>query len=268
MRTGCGLAGFVLALAAQTAAAQTAAAQTPTGREVMEAYKAQDRTEDTAAEMKMSIISARGGVRERRVTIWTKTRDDDTRMQLIRFLSPADVQGTGFLSIENLDREDDTWLYLPALRKTRRIAGTDKQDSFVGTDFAIEDLEAEKLDAYEYELIGSDTLDGTETWIVEAIPTDPDKIEETAYGRREIWISEDHALVLQAKYYAEDGSYIKRLRADDVRQVPGRDKWRTYRLAMEDVQGGGRTVLEMSEYRVDRGVPEEYFTQRYLKRGR
>jgi hypothetical protein len=257
------LVGLLVALVVQDVAAQT-----PSGREVMEAYKDQDRTEDTAVEMKMSIISSRGGSRERRVALWTKTRDDDTRMQLIRFLSPADVEGTGFLSIENLDREDDNWLYLPALRKTRRISGTHKQDSFVGTDFSIEDLESEKLDAYAYEVIGSETLDGTEAWAVEAIPTDPDKTEETAYSRRELWISKDHGLVLQAKYFARDGSYIKRLWADDVRQVPGSEKWRTYRLVMEDVQGGGRTVLEMEEYRVDQGVPEDYFTQRYLKRGR
>ncbi len=261
------LSGPILALVAQSVLAQAAVAQTPTGREVMEAYRAQDRTEDTSAQMEMSIISARGGTRERQVSIWTKTRDDDTRMQLIRFLSPADVEGTGFLSIENLDREDDNWLYLPALRKARRIAGTDKQDSFVGTDFSIEDLESEKLDAYAYEVVGSEMLEGTEAWVVEAVPTAPDKVEETAYGRRELWISKDHALILQAKYYARDGSYIKRLWADDVRQVPGSEKRRTYRLAMEDVQGGGRTVLQMLDYAVDQGVPEDYFTQRYLRRG-
>lgn len=242
-------------------------AQTPTGREVMEAYNEQDRTEDTAVEIRMSIVSARGGTREREVAQWTKTRPDGSRMQLIRFLSPADVEGTGFLSIENLDAEDDNWLYLPALRKSRRIAGTDKRESFVGTDFSYEDLESEKLDEHRYEVIGAEALDGVDAWIVEAIPTDPDKIEETAYGRRELWVSRDHAVILQAKYYDEDGTYVKRLHAEDVRQVEGTEKWRAHRITMEDIRDGGRTVLEIAEYRIDRGVTEDYFTQRYLRRG-
>lgn len=248
--------------------AAPALAQTPTGREVMEAYKAQDRTEDTVAEMAMSIINDRGNTRERKLTLWTKTRDDDTRMQLIRFQAPADVKGTGFLSIENRDREDDNWLYLPALRKTRRIAGSDKQDSFVGTDFTYEDLESEKLDAHAYEVIGSEAVDGTEAWIVEALPTDPDRIEETAYSKRELWIGKDHHLLLQARHYDKDGAYVKWLHAEDIRQVPGTDKWRAYRLTMEDVLDGGKTVLEISAYQIDQGVSEDFFTQRYLKRGR
>lgn len=242
-------------------------AQTPTGRYVMETYKAQDRTEDTSIETRMTLINARGDTRERQVTMLSKTLDDGSRMQLIRFLSPADVKGTGFLSIENLDRDDDNWLYLPALRKTRRIAGSDKQDRFVGTDFTYEDLDQEKLDAYAYELIGSETTGGVETWIVEAVPTAPDKIEETAYSKRELWISKDHSLLLQAKFYDRDGAYVKRLQADDIRPVPGTDKWRAYRLTMEDVQEGGKTVLEISSYAIDQGVSADRFTQRYLKRG-
>jgi outer membrane lipoprotein-sorting protein len=256
------------ALLVLAGSALTTAAQTPTGRAVMKAYKAQDRTEDTEAVMKISIINSRGNTRERELTLWTKTQGDDTRMQLIRFEAPADVRGTGFLSIENAGREDDHWLYLPALRKTRRIAGSDKQDRFVGTDFSFEDLESEKLDAYRYERIGEETLGGTATWIIEAVPTDPDKIEETAYVRRELWVSKDRALLLQAKLYDKEGTYVKRLTASDMRQVPGSKKWRPYRLVMEDVQKGDKTVLEIVGYKIDQGVPADYFSQRYLKRGR
>lgn len=256
---------FTLALALM--AGTSARAQTPTGREVMEAYKVQDRTEDTSIETRMTLVSARGGTRERKVTMLTKTRADGSQMQLIRFLAPADVKGTGFLSIEHLDRDDDNWLYLPALRKTRRIAGTDKQDRFVATDFAYEDLDPEKLDAYAYEVTGSEAVDGVEAWVVEAVPTDPDKIKETAYSKRTLWISKDHHLILQARFYDKDGAYVKRLHAEDIRQVPGTYKWRAYRLTMEDMQKGSKTVLEISTYEIDQGVSEDHFTQRYLKRG-
>lgn len=243
-------------------------AQQPTGREIMEKYKAQDRTKDTSVKLTMTLSNARGGQRERQVTQVTKTDANDNRKQLIRFLSPADVAGTGFLSIEHSDRDDDNWLYLPALRKTRRIAGSDKTDSFVGSEFTYEDLDAEDLDAHEYKLIGSESVDGVEAWIVEATLTDPEKIKETGYSKRELWISKDHYLMIQTKYYDRDGAYIKLFKAGDIRQVPDADKWRTYHLTMEDVRKGDKTVLELSEYKMDQGVQDGYFSERYLKRGR
>ncbi len=118
-----------------------------------------------------------------------------------------------------------------------------------------------------YSVIGSETLDGSDTWIVEAVPTDPDKIKETGYSKRELWISKDHALVLRAKYYDKEGSYVNQLQADDVRQVPGSKKWRTYRMVMEDMGRGGKTVMEFSAYRIDQGIPERYFSQLFLMRG-
>lgn len=243
-------------------------AQEPTGREIMEAYEAQDRTDDLSAELAMTLVAARGGTREREVTLVTKTAADGTRKQLIRFRSPADVAGTGFLSIENRGRADDNWLFLPALRKTRRIAGTDRQDSFMGTDFTYEDLEAEQLDDYTYERTGTEQIAGTDAWIVEARPASPDKAAETGYAKRALWISKDRGLLLQAKFYDKDGAYVKRLSAEDLRQVPGTERWRPYRLVMEDVRSGSRTILAFSNYRIDEGVPDDTFTQRYLERGR
>lgn len=247
--------------------AAAAAVQPPTGREVMEQYKAQDRTRDLSAEQTMRLIDRGGGERVRRLTYVTKTASDGIRKMLIRFLAPADVEGTGFLSIENSDRDDDRWLYLPALRKTRRIAGSDKTDDFVGSEFTYEDLDPEKLDLYEYRLLGSDTVNGVEAWIVEAVATDPVRREETGYGKRELWISQDHHLMIRAKYYDKTGAYVKLFTARDIRRVGETDKWRAHQMTMEDVRTGDKTVLEVSEYEVDQGVPDRLFSERYLRRG-
>jgi hypothetical protein len=249
-------------------AAAPVGAQEPTGREVMLRYNDQERTRDLSVRQTMIMVNARGGDRRRELEYVTKTDADDNRKLLIRFLEPADVAGTGFLAIEHADREDDNWLYLPALRRTRRIAGADKTDDFMGSEFTYEDLESEKLELHEYTLIGADTIDGIATWVVEAVATDPTKIEESGYGRRELWISQDHHVLIQAKYYDRDGAYVKRFTAGDVRQVPGTGKWRAYGMTMEDVQRGDRTELDVAEYRVDQGVPDSYFSERYLRRGR
>ncbi len=243
-------------------------AQQPAARQIMERYKAQDRTDDSSVKLKMTLINPRGGVRKRQVTQVTKTDPDDNRRQLIRFLSPADIAGTGFLSIEHNNRDDDNWLYLPALRKTRRIAGSDKTDSFVGSEFTYEDLDAEDLNAYKYELIASEHVDGVETWIVVAIPIDPKKAKESSYSKRELWITKDHHLVIQTKYYDRQGAYVKLFKASDIRRVPGTEKWRAYHISMEDVRKGKKTVLELSDYKINTGLGGEYFSERYLKGGR
>lgn len=240
----------------------------PTGREVMERYKRQDRTDDQSSRLGMALVNSRGGRRERTLTYVTKTDAEGRRKTLIRFLSPADIEGTGFLEIEHDDRDDDRWLYLPSLRKTRRIAGADKTDDFVGSEFTYEDLESEKLDLHGYRLVGSEEIDGRDAWVVEAVATDPKKAEETGYSKRKLWIGKDHHLILRTDYYDRDGSYVKRFTAGDLRQVAGTEKWRAYRMQMEDVRSGDRTVLETSELVIDQGMPDDFFSERYLKRGR
>lgn len=243
-------------------------AQQPGGMDVMLKFKEQDRTKDSSVNMKMTLVNPGGGKREREMTYVTKTDANDNRKLLIRFLSPADVAGTGFLSIEYSDRDDDRWLYLPALRKTRRIAGSEKTDDFVGSEFTYEDLDSEKLDLYEYTLTGSETVDGVEAWVIEAVPTDPEKVKESGYSKRILWISKDHHVMQQAKLYNKEGAYVKVFKAEDIRQVPGTEKWRSYRVTMEDVIKGNKTVLELSEFKIDQGVQDKFFSQRYLKRGR
>jgi outer membrane lipoprotein-sorting protein len=242
-------------------------AQSLTGKDIMVKYKAQDRTGDTSAEETMTLINAGGGQRKRQLIFTTKTDDADNRKMLIRFLAPADIAGTGFLSIEFSDRDDDRWLYLPALRKGRRIAGSDKTDKFVGSDFTYEDLDSENLEAHDYRLVGSEAVEEFEAWVVEAVATDPTKMEETGYSKRELWISKEHNLIVRAKYYNKEGAYVKVFTAGDIRQVPGSEQWRAYHMEMAGIQKGSKTVLEVSEYEIDQGVQDKYFSERYLKRG-
>jgi len=243
-------------------------AQQPTGREVMKKYKAQEKTNDSSVEIKMTLINSRGSQRERQITQITKTDENDNRKTLIRFISPADVKGTGFLSIEYSDREDDNWLYLPALRKTRRIAGSDKTDNFMGSEFTYEDLSSEDLNAFEYKLMGSDNVNGVDTWKVAAIAVDPKKVEETGYSKRELWIDKENYVVIQIKYYDKDGAYVKVLKSSDIKQVPGSDKWRAYKMEMDNKLNNKKTVLLLENYVINKGMEDKYFTKRYLERGR
>lgn len=234
--------------------------------EIMQNYKEQERTNDSEVNLKMSLISSSGNSREREVVWYSKTDKDDNQKQLIRFLSPADVKGTGFLSIENENSDDDNWLYLPALRKVRRISATDKTDNFMGTEFTYEDLENEDLDDYSYSHKGIEKINGTDTYVIEAVPASANKKENTGYSKREMWITKDKFIVLQIKYYDKTGGLIKIFNANDTRQVPGSNKWRAYKYTMNNIQNNKSTVLEFSDYKIDAGVDDSFFTRRYLKR--
>lgn len=240
----------------------------PSGRDVMELYQLQEHTSDTEVAIEMTLVDTKGRERRRELSLLTKTRDDGTRLQLIRFEDPADVAGTGFLTIENRDRDDDAWLYLPALRRTRRIAGTQKQDRFVGTDFTFEDLDPEVLADHDYLLLREEVADGAPSWVVEATPVDEARAGASGYGRRELWITKDHAVLVRAKLYDRSGTFVRRLSASDVREVPGTGRWRPHRILMEDVREGSRTLLEIKSYEIDQGLEESLFTERYLVRGR
>lgn len=247
--------------------AASQAAPTPTGREIMELNAAQDRTRDSQVTVEMTLEDGRGRSRERVLIMWRKTRSDGTRMQLIRFQEPGDVEGTGFLQVENRERDDDLWLYLPALRRVRRISGTDRRDAFMGTDFTYEDLDPEDLDAHRYTWVRDDTLRGRPARVVEAEAVDPELREETAYGRRLLWVDRERHVLLRADLFDREGVLTKRLTADEIRRVAGTDRWRAHRLVMEDLLEGGRTLLRMGEWILDQGLSDDRFTERYLRRG-
>lgn len=245
------------------APAQTA----PTGREVMELYDAQQRTADSEVTIDMTLVNRQGDARERVLTMWTRTREDGTRQVLIRFVAPTDIEGTGFLQVERRDGDDDLWLYLPALRRTRRIAGSGRRDPFVGTHFTYEDLDPEDLDEHVYTVLGTEMIGGRPTWVVEALP-DEDGARGSGYSRRVLWIDRERHTLLQAELFDRDGALRKRLTAGDVRRVAGTDRWRPHTLVMENLVEGGRTLLRMRDYILDQGLAADRFSERFLRRGR
>lgn len=234
--------------------------------DIMQNYKEHEHTNDSNVNLNMSLISENGSSREREVVWYSKTDNNDNKKQLIRYLSPADVKGTGFLAIENENGEDDNWLYLPVLRKVRRISAADKTDNFMGTEFTYEDLEDEDLDDYSYSLKGTGKINDIDTYVIEAVPASADKKENSGYGKRELWISKDKFIVLQIKFYDRNGGLIKIFNAEDIRQIPGSNKWRTYKLTMKNIQNNKSTILEFSDYKINTGIDDSFFTKRYLKR--
>lgn len=253
--TGSGLlVALALALGAEAAPALT-------GREVMDNVDKRNRAQDEVFTSKMTIISARGIQRERELITHLKAAEGDDDKTLMRFLAPADVKGAGLLIIE--DGADDTqWLYLPSLRKTRRIAGSAKANAFMGSTFSNYDMRTENLAIHAYELKGEVEHDGRPCYVVFATPKDDDAAETTGYGRRELLVDKERWVVLKCSFFDRELKPLKTALASGFHQVDG--LWREGAIACENVDGE-RTVMEHTSREVNTGIADSAFTKRELE---
>ena len=237
-----------------------------TGREIMDKSEAQNKGDDEYNEMSMRLINKRGQERKRKVEYYIKTDENDNDKLFMRFIEPADVKGVALLTIEHTERDDDQWLYLPALRKVRRISSSDQGDNFMGTDYTYEDIRAEKLDHHEYKLQGSEIIDGHDCHIIVASPSTDKQKSESSYSRREIWMRKDVLLMLQINYYDKKGDLLKmEVRKDIVEAAP--NLYRPNFMEMRNLKTGHTTQITFDKRRINKGISDRIFTERELQRG-
>jgi hypothetical protein len=225
-----------------------------------------DKVTDARAEITMALISEGGARRERSTLSLSKLLPNGIdRERIIRFVSPAEVKGTATLLIEHADGDDDIWIYLPALRKVRRLIANNKKDSFVGTDFSYGDIIGHRIDDWTYQLVGRETVDGSGTYVIEAVPRSAEVREMSGYGKRKFWIRTDNNVAVKGTFWDGNGALLKELTADDVRMIdPKADKWQAFRLIMQNRQTGHRTELVFTKLEVGIGLDDEEFSERYL----
>lgn len=225
------------------------------------------------AELTMTLVNNSGRERVRKVEFILDDTDPRLRRSYLRFISPANVRGTAFVQLEHEGRDNDRWLYLPALRKTRRISGSAKTDSFVGTDFSFEDFEI--LDGevggknYKYTLLGEEEFNGKTCWLIKAVPATEEARENTGYGKRLMWVEQEHHHVLFTEYYDHDGKLIKQMEASDLELVPdGKDgEIRPHKLVMKNLETEHTTIIEFNNFVLNKSLNKNLFTRDYLSRG-
>lgn len=225
-----------------------------------------DKVSDSRATITMTLVSGSGTRRERSTFSLSKLLPNGIdRQRLIRFLSPAEVKGTATLLVEHADGDDDIWIYLPALRKVRRLVANNKKDSFVGTDFSYGDIIGHRIADWSYQLVGREAVDGAETYVLEALPKSETVRETSGYSKRKVWIRVDNAVAVKGTYWDGGGALLKELEASDIRVLnPKTDKWQAFRLTMHNRQTGHRTELVFTNLEVGVGLRDEEFSERYL----
>jgi outer membrane lipoprotein-sorting protein len=237
-------------------------AQTPTGYDVMK--RADERyTGDTAQyRLTMTLNSGRGAPRVREVSYYFKDYGDTEKI-LMYFNSPRDVAGTGYLSFSYDDesKDDDIWLYLPAMRRVRRISGSGKNDSFMGTDFTYEDIGSRGLGKDDFSLQGEEMVDGAACWTVEARPKD----SRDPYGRRIIRVRKDSSVLAAVDFYDRQDRLLKTLRVSGIDRIDG--IWTAQKMEMTNVRDRHSTVIDISDIRFNTPLEDSLFTVANLERG-
>jgi hypothetical protein len=219
-------------------------------------------TGDTAQySLTMTLDSGRGAPRVRELS-WYFKDFGDAEKTLMVFKSPRDVAGTGYLSFSyDNDQDDDMWLYLPAMKRVRRITGSGKNDDFMGTDFTYEDMGSRSLDKDSFTLGGEETVDGAACWVVEARTKDG----RDPYGRRLIRIRKDSYVITAVDYYDRQDRLFKRLLVSDISNIDG--IWTAGKMEMTNLRNKHSTIIEMSDIQFNIPLDDNLFTVTNLERG-
>lgn len=214
-------------------------------------------------ELKMVLRNAAGRETTRTLAIKTleKPNEEVGDKSLIVFDSPSDIDGTALLSHAHILKADHQWLFLPALKRTKRISSVNKSGPFVGSEFAFEDFTALELNKFTYKYLRSESCGELTCDVVERTP----RYEHSGYTRQISWVDQDIFQVRRVEFYGRRGDLLKVLTLDDYRQYQDRI-WRAHKLSMVNVQTKKETDLLYSDYTFDTGLDEGDFEKSVLRR--
>jgi hypothetical protein len=258
----------LLLLAGTTA---PATAQTPEERGLTIATEADARDtgwQDSSSALEMTLINRRGDETVRRMRVTSLEVGGDGDKSLVVFDNPRDVAGTAMLTFTHKVGDDDQWLYLPALRRVKRISAANKSGSFMASEFAYEDLSSEEVEKYTYtwmqdEPCPGEELSGLSCFVVERYPVD----KRSGYTRQVTWIDQVDYRTVQIDYYDRKESLLKTLTMTTFEQHVGQ-YWRAHEMVMVNHQSGKRTRLRWESFQFQTGLDENDFTTASLRRAR
>ncbi len=243
-------------------------AEEPAARDIVDKSYEASKVPGSEAVSVMTIIDSKGRKRVRKVAQATKLFDNgDTEKKIIRFLSPADVKGTGLLTYDYEKKDDDMWLYMPALRKTRRIISSEKAKSFMGSEFSYADVTPPALDDFTYKKLGEEKVRDVLCWKIEIVPKNDDVADENGFSKKISFVGKKDFVTRKAIYYDLDGELHKELSVNKIKEIdPKNKKFRAVDLIMVNKQNGRKSTLIIEKIEVTPDIKDEFFTIRYLEK--
>lgn len=255
------VAVLLLVIPVQTAYSQTAEER---GLEIAREMDARDTGwRDMTSNMTMLLRNKRGDESKREMRLKSLEVSGDGDKSLTTFDTPKDVKGTSFLSHTHVVGADDQWLYLPALKRVKRISSNNKSGPFMGSEFAYEDLTSQEVDKYTYKYIRDDTANGKQVFVVERYPVD----KKSGYTKQVAYVDQEEYIPVRIVYYDRKGSLLKTLQFSDYHLYKDQ-YWRAHTMEMKNVQTGKSTVLTWTDITFGNDLSDRDFDRTSLKRAR
>ncbi len=232
-----------------------------TGRQIMDKAYNRPTGKDQTSVLTMTLINKSGQTRIRKIKQFYKDFGS-VEKKIMFFISPADVKNTSFMNWSyDSDKADDQWIFLPALKKVKRISSDSKSDYFMGSDFTYDDLGDRKLDADVHKLLREEKINGYDCYVVESKSKD----EDYMYSKTISWIRKDNFTGVKKEFYDEDGELLKILNIKKVEKISG--YWIITSSEMDNVQKNHKTTIQLSNVKVNSGVSSSMFSERMMMRG-
>ncbi|WP_420399731.1 outer membrane lipoprotein-sorting protein [Flagellimonas sp.] len=241
----------------------------PDGQSIAEKTYARNEGNSVKRKLIMELTDKRGKTRVRETTALRKYFGEERRL-IIFYETPTSVKGTAFLTYDYPDAEvdDDQWLYLPALRKTRRISASNRGDYFLGTDLTYEDIKLEtkiSRDDYNYKTIGIDQVDGQDCYVLEATPKDEATAKELGYSKGKFWVDSNIWMMRKSESWDIAGNPLKTVHVTDIRKVQG--IWTLHRIDVQNHKTKHKTVFRFEDIDYSTDLSDDYFTEEALVDG-
>ncbi len=237
-------------------------AQGLTGLDVIQNVYNRSTGDDMTGNLTMTIENSRGNQRVRKIKQYLKDFGDSEK-KIMFFISPADVKNTSFMtwSYDDASKNDDQWIYLPALKKVKRISSDSKGDYFMGSDFTYDDLGDRHPMDDTHRILRDEIVDEKQTIVVESIPKD----EDYMYSRTVTWVEKDSWIGVKKEFYDEDEELLKILTVNEQKHI--KDVIILTNVKMTNVQKNQFTIMAFSDVEINKGIPNNKFTERMMKRG-
>ncbi len=244
-----------------------ALAETPEEKGLAIAVEAERRDTgygNSTADMLMILKNRHGQESRRQIRIRNLEVNNDGDKSLSIFDSPKDVKGTAFLNYTHKVGDDDQWLYLPALKRVKRISSRNKSGSFMGSEFSYEDIASQEIEKYSYKWQKDEEYEGMDCFVMERYPVDK---KNSGYSRQMAWIDKEEYRTLKVEYYDRKNAHLKTLTMTGHKQYEGQF-WRAAEMYMVNHQTGKSTLLQFSNYKFKVGLNDSDFNKNSLKRAR
>jgi outer membrane lipoprotein-sorting protein len=236
-------------------------------KEIMKKSRDQSKLSGIEAKTTLEINDGKGNQRIRETSMVSKIFSDGTEKRTILFLSPADVKGTGILIWDFEGKEDNMWIFMPALRKSRKIVSAEKSKNFMGSEFSNADLAVGNIDDFTYSIEGVETCDAQPCWKIKVVPISSSIAAEYGISFKTTWISKNDFMPRKTEFLDQEGKIWKELTFSDIKLMDAKtDKYFITQMEIRNLKNGRSSKMNMTQMVYNPAVKEDFFTLSYIEK--